>query len=390
MPKDPVCGMDVDKSTNLKLVLDSKAYYFCSEHCLRKFAKEKELSEEKIKTCTTCSIYKPKWYKNKVVIVTSILLILSGLSYFIPLLKPFRQSLWMYFRIIWWAILLGLFVGGVIDHFIPRKYVSKVLAESKKRTIFYSVILGFFMSVCSHGILALSIELYKKGASIPAVISFLLASPWANLPLTLMLIGFFGFKAFYIIISAIIVAIITGLTFQFLERKNLIEKNKNIVAVDKKFSILQDIKKGVRGYKLSVEQIKVDFKGIISGSMSLSNMVLWWILIGMGLASLTAAYVPQNIFYQYMGPSLLGLFVTLIIATILEVCSEGTAPLAFEIFRQTGALGNSFVFLMAGVVTDYTEIGLLWTNIGKKTAIWLPIITIPQVILLGILANVIF
>jgi hypothetical protein len=42
---------------------------------------------------------------------------------------------------------------------------------------------------------------------------------------------------------------------------------------------------------------------------------------------------------------------------------------------------------MAGVVTDYTEIGLLWTNIGKRTAIWLPIIAVPQVLLLGYLFN---
>jgi uncharacterized membrane protein YraQ (UPF0718 family) len=68
---------------------------------------------------------------------------------------------------------------------------------------------------------------------------------------------------------------------------------------------------------------------------------------------------------------------------VLEVCSEGTSPIAFEIFNQTGALGNAFIFLMAGVATDYTEIGLLWSNIGKRTAIWLPIITVPQILLLG-------
>jgi hypothetical protein len=85
-----------------------------------------------------------------------------------------------------------------------------------------------------------------------------------------------------------------------------------------------------------------------------------------------------------------GLLVTLALATVIEVCSEGSAPLAFEIFRQTGAVGNSFVFLMAGVATDYTEIGLIWHNVGKKAAIWLPIITVPQVIVLGILANILF
>lgn len=119
-------------------------------------------------------------------------------------------------------------------------------------------------------------------------------------------------------------------------------------------------------------------------------MVLWWILIGLGLAGIASAYIPTHIFRNYMGPTVLGLMVTLLLATILEVCSEGTSPLAFEIYRQTGALGNSFVFLMGGVVTDYTEIGLLWQNVGRRVAIWLPLVTLPQVIILGIIANIIF
>jgi hypothetical protein len=89
-----------------------------------------------------------------------------------------------------------------------------------------------------------------------------------------------------------------------------------------------------------------------------------------------------------MGATLLGMLVTLLIATVMEVCSEGTSPMAFEIFRQTGALGNSFIFLMAGVATDMTEIGLIWKNIGRKTALWLPLVTVPQVIVVGYFLNV--
>ncbi len=246
------------------------------------------------------------------------------------------------------------------------------------------------MSACSHGILALSIELHKKGASNPAVVAFLLASPWANLTITIMLIGFFGLKALFIIISAILIAIITGLLFQVLERKGLIEVNDNAVTVEEGFSVIEDIKKRLAGYKISLETLKSDIKGVFNGAVSLGNMVLWWILIGMGIASFAGAYIPSDIFTNYMGPTILGLFVTLMVATIIEVCSEGSAPMAFEIFRQTRAFGNSFVFLMAGVVTDYTEIGLLWHNVGRRVAIWLPIITVPQVVLLGILANKVF
>jgi len=386
--KDPICGMQVDDKTGLRLTHKGDTLLFCSSGCMEKFAKENKISKEQIAACSIQ--HKRPLYKNKTLIVAAALILLVLLSYVIPFLEPLRMSLWMYFKTLWWAILLGLFLGGVIDHYVPREYVSHTLSSPRKRTIFYSVFLGFLMSTCSHGILALSIELHKKGASNPAVIAFLLASPWANITITIILVGFFGAKALFIILSAIIIAIITGFIFQMLQRKNLIEQNENSVGSEEGFSIINDIKKRYKNYRFSMKTAKADIKAIFSGIASLSNMVLWWVLIGMGIASVAGAYVPSNIFQNYMGPTIAGLFVTLIIATIFEVCSEGSAPMAFELFKQTGALGNSFVFLMAGVVTDYTEIGLLWHNVGKKTAIWLPLVTVPQVILLGIIANSIF
>lgn len=337
-----------------------------------------------------CKVSVKRWYTNKVFIVAAVLVSLSLLSFPVPVLEPFRKSLLSYFQRIWWAITLGLFLGGVIDHLVPRKYISAALSKKDRKTIFASVILGFFMSACSHGILALSIELHKKGASNPAVVAFLMASPWANLPLTLMLIGLFGFKALFIIISALLIAVITGFIYQLLESKGLIEINRNIVDVDKDFAITPDIRERLKNYRFTAAQFITDLKAVVKAAVSLGDMVLWWILIGIGLSSLAAAYIPQDIFQNYMGPTILGLAVTLILATIMEVCSEGTAPLAFEIYRQTAALGNAFVFLMAGVATDYTEIGLLWHNVGKRVAIWLPIVTVPQIIALGIIANILF
>ena len=208
MARDPVCGMEVNESKGLKISREGETYYFCSEHCLKKFAEQNKIQEEEI---AACSVHPgTKWYRNKTVISASVLLLLCLLSYTMPILEPFRKSLFMYLNKIWWAILLGLILGGVIDYTIPREYVSHILAKPRKRTILYSIILGFFMSACSHGILALSIELHKKGASNPAVIAFLLASPWANFPVTVMLIGFFGLGAIYIIVCAISIAIITN------------------------------------------------------------------------------------------------------------------------------------------------------------------------------------
>ncbi len=297
---------------------------------------------------------------------------------FLPIFSALNESLISYLRLIWWAVLLGLFFGGLIDYFVPEEFIFQYLGQKKAKSLFFAVIAGFVMSACSHGILALAIQLYKKGASTPAVITFLLASPWANLPVTILLFGFFGWKAAFFIFAAMFIALVTGSIFILLEDKGLIEKSKKVK---------EKAEQKIEWHKVKHFDLKESLKGVFGGTINLANMVLWWILIGFMMAAVIRAYVPHNIFMQFFGPSITGLLLTLVFATIIEVCSEGSAPIAFEIFNKVGKLGNPFVFLMAGVVTDYTEIGLIWTNIGKKTAIWLPIVTIPQVLFFGYLFN---
>ena len=369
---DPVCGM--------KGTIKAHNHYFCSKNCIRKYEKEHNIAH--VKECASCDKSLP-WYKEKLYVVGLITVVLMIVSYFT--LPRFFNAFMDYFNLVWWAILLGLFIGGIIDYSVPREYILKFLSRRKKRTIFYAVGLGFLMSACSHGILAISMELYKKGASPPAVIAFLLASPWANLPITILLFGFFGANALYLIVSAIIIAIVTGFIYQILDKKNKIEKNPNTSNIKKEFSVIKDMKKRFKNHKFSFK----DVNGIMSGSWALAKMVVWWILIGMIMAAFARTFVPHDFFVRYMGPTLLGLGVTLLFATIIEVCSEGSSVLAFEIFDQTQAFGNSFTFLMAGVATDYTEIGLIWSNIGKKTALWLPFITVPQILILGYIFNII-
>lgn len=334
-----------------------------------------------------CCSEKPKpdrhWYQRPFLIWTAGAAALYLISSRISFLASLHGALKDYSLKMAVPMLMGLLIGGMIDYYVPQEYISKYLARHKKRTILYATGLGFLMSACSHGIIALSMELHKKGASGPAVVSFLLASPWANLPITFLLIGFFGWKGLVIVVLALLVAVTTGLFFQFLDSKGWIEKNPHSVAVHREFSIWKDIQARMKAHRFGFE----DIKGIGKGIWELADMVMVWIVVGILLASIAQAFVPMSIFQKFFGASLTGLFFTMLAATVMEVCSEGTSPLAFEIYRQTGALGNAFAFLMGGVVTDYTEIGLLWKNLGKRTALWVLGITIPEVFLLGWVLN---
>jgi hypothetical protein len=334
----------------------------------------------KKQVCKQCEKKKEneKIYIGKRLKIVGIIFILLLLISFLPVFEKLNESLLSYIKLTWWAVLLGLIIGGIIDYFIPEEFIFKYLGQRKKRTLFYAVLFGFLMSACSHGILAISMQLYKKGASIPAVITFLLASPWANLPVTILLFGFFGFKALLFVLTAMFIALFTGFVYMGLEKIGWIEKSKEV-----------ELKKEMPWHNVKHFDFRDSLYGVTKGTVNLANMVLWWILIGFIIAAIIGAYVPAYMFAKYLGPGFFGLLLTLFFATIIEVCSEGSAPIAFEIFRKVGTYGNPFVFLMAGVVTDYTEIGLIWSNIGKKTAIWLPIITVPLVLLFGVLFNLV-
>jgi uncharacterized membrane protein YraQ (UPF0718 family) len=337
--------------------------------------------------CKSCGGSAGKWYKERVFITSVFTAFVLVTAYFFDFSRPFTAAFIEYGSLVWWAVLSGFIIGGLIDYYVPKEYVQKYFAVHKKRTVFYSVAFGFAMSACCHGILAIAIELYRKGASTASIIAFFLASPWANLPVTILLFGFFGFKALYIVLAAIVIAITTGLIYHFLDKRRLIECKGHDQKVDESFSIRSDVRRRLDGYDLSAGNLKKDFRGVMAGSWSLAKMILWWIILGILMASFAHAFIPREVFVTYLGPTVLGMLITLAVAAALEVCSEGSSPLAFEIHQQTGAFGNSFVFLNAGVATDYTEIGLIWSNIGRRAAILLPIITVPQILVIGYLFN---
>ncbi|MCA9396295.1 MAG: permease [Candidatus Omnitrophica bacterium] len=326
--------------------------------------------------------------KSKTSVIFIVCFILWGASSQIPALKHFAHSMQGYFSKIWWTVGLGLLIGGVIDQLVPKNIISYFLSGTRKRVILHAVGFGMLMSVCSHGVLAIAVQIHKKGASTAAVVAFLLAAPWVNLPLILLMFGLFGSKVFILVAGAVLTALWTGYIFQALESRGWIEPG---LSDPENFSrdpgIIKEWMQSFRKFSLNRTNALPQIKSVLKSAFLLSDMIVLWVAVGIVAASATGAFIPHEYVGKYLGSDFAGLLRTLGIATVVEVCSEGTAPIAFELYQKTGALGNAFVFLMAGVVTDYTEIGLLWQNIGRKCAMMLPIVSVPPVILMAYLLN---
>jgi uncharacterized membrane protein YraQ (UPF0718 family) len=181
-----------------------------------------------------------------------------------------------------------------------------------------------------------------------------------------------------------IIAVISGLIFEHLTKKGVLPKNPNSVDLPAGFHFWTEAKLGLKKTKFTPRFIgQILWSGLLD-----SRMVIRWILFGVILAGLMRAFIDTGQLQTFFGPTLAGLGLTILVATIIEVCSEGSTPIAADLLTRAKAPGNSFAFLMTGVATDYTEVMVLKEATKTwKIPLFLPLITVPQILVIAYLMN---
>ena len=284
----------------------------------------------------------------------------------------------------WWGILSAAFFVGLLGR-IPRELVMSVLGKGgTKRGVFRATVAGLLLDLCNHGILMVGMKLYERGASIGQVMAFLIASPWNSLTLTLIMVGLIGLPwTLLFIVGSLVIAWISGWIFDRLVARGTLPANPNS----------GDFTEVAFWPTLRETWGQNDWRprallGMFWQGLKESKMVLRWVVFGVVLVALIRAFVPAESFGVWFGASVTGLLLTLLATTLIEVCSEGSSPIAADLFNRAGAPGNAFTFLMAGAATDYTEImSVKDTTRSWKIALFLPLVTVPQVLLIGWLMN---
>ena len=297
----------------------------------------------------------------------------------------FSHSVRDLMHIMWWGLLLGMIMVGVLSQ-IPQQFVLSILGKGGTKTgLVRATIAGVFLDLCSHGILMVGMELRRKGASLGQVMAFLIASPWNSLSLTLIMIALIGLPWTLAFIGlSMLIGLTAGWIFDRLEQNGTLPSNPNAAELDASFEFWPEAKRQLAKVNWNAELAGRLFKGGLNGS----RIILKWLLFGVLLASAIRTFVSLEDFQTWFGPSLMGLIATLVAATIIEVCSEGSTPIAADLMTRANAPGNSFAFLMGGVATDYTEILVIKeTTNSWKTALFLPLLTLPQVFVVAWLLN---
>jgi uncharacterized membrane protein YraQ (UPF0718 family) len=348
--------------------------------------------QEKEEKCDSCEVNVKGKKIDYLLWGTSIVLVIAYLAYFmfreqvveIQYVNTFGASVFELINRMSWGLAIGIIFVGLIEK-APQSLIKKLMGKGGTFSgLVRATLAGVLLDLCSHGILLVGMQLYKKGLSLGQTMAFLIASPWNSISLTLVLWALVGFKwMISFLLLSLVIAIVSGMIFNSLTKRGILPENPHAKDDEVKDHWKSELK-AVFFENLKAKNIWMIPKNGLLGS----KMILRWIFLGVVIAALIRTFVSPDQFQTLFGPSLAGLGLTLVVATILEVCSEGSTPIAADILTRANAPGNAFAFLMTGVSTDYTEIlSLREATKSWKMAFFLPLVTLPQVIILALILN---
>jgi uncharacterized membrane protein YraQ (UPF0718 family)/YHS domain-containing protein len=77
---------------------------------------------------------------------------------------------------VWWALVLGFAISGVVQAWVPRQSIEGALAGQGPRPVGRATLFGAASSSCSYAAIAIAKSLFQKGASAASALAFQFAS----------------------------------------------------------------------------------------------------------------------------------------------------------------------------------------------------------------------
>ena len=287
-------------------------------------------------------------------------------------------------------VLFGLLVSGLLRVFLNPESVARQLGRGKFSSVFKAAFLGIPLPLCSCGVLPAAVSLRKQGANTGATTAFMISTPESgvdSLAITYALLD--PVMTVARPVAAFAAATAAGIA----ENTFNDDKDEDRVAADRTCPV----DACCDGEDCPPEEHRKHhtFKQKVIAGLKYALTDVWhdmagWFLIGILLAGLITALVPDEIMVRFLGGGLSSMLLMLLVGIPLYICATASTPVAAALILKGVSPGAALVFLLAGPATNITSLTVLWGTLGKRaTAIYLGGICISAV-LFGLLVDYIY
>jgi uncharacterized membrane protein YraQ (UPF0718 family) len=260
-----------------------------------------------------------------------------------------------------WALALGFTLSAIVQAVVSKGEISRLLPDSRPRTILLASGLGAASSSCSYAAVALARSIFRKGGDFTASMAFQFASTNLVLELGLILAVLIGwqFTLGEFAGGAVMIAILALLLRRSMTQARIAE------ARDQVEKGRQGRMEGHAGMDMSVGgegsliARALSPKGItaISHFYVMDWASIWTdILLGLLISGALAAWVPaafwRGLFLVHhpLAGKLVGPLIGPLVAMLSFVCSVGNVPLAAVLWNGGISFGGVMAFLFADLI----------------------------------------
>ncbi|MEM8960024.1 MAG: SO_0444 family Cu/Zn efflux transporter [Acidobacteriota bacterium] len=314
-------------------------------------------------------------------------------------------------------VLLGLGIAGFIHVLMPGRLIQRWMGQPGMSGVIRAALIGVPLPLCSCGVVPVTVEMRRKGASQPASVSFLTTTPESGVDSILLTWGLMGpVMAIARPISAVITAIVGGIgSIAYLDDNETPDDKAQASAAchhdhghdhdhghhhhghdhhhhhhhhghdhhDHDHGVGESAAKDA--WRALVAWVRMPEKGEddpIDEAPKLGDVLVkpafrygfaellddlgFWLVIGIVTAGVLTALVPDNLAEYGLGAGIWPMLLMLVAGVPVYMCASASTPVAAALMAKGLSPGAALVFLLSGPATNAATIVLLLRIFGRR------------------------
>ncbi len=269
-------------------------------------------------------------------------------------------------------LLLGLVTAGLVKAWLPTASLARRLGSADASAVATAALVGAPLPLCSCGVLPAAFALRRAGASKPATVSFLIATPETgidSIAVSYVLLG----PVFAVVrpIAAVLSALATGFAVSRLSpgdgtASKAIEPLDLYAQEDDGCGACCDADSQDPAVGAATGIGRRTFAGLRYAFFDLMDDIAVWLAVGIVVAGLIMTAVPPDLLAAWaQGP--LAMLLVLGVSVPMYVCATASTPIALALIYAGVSPGTALVFLLAGPASNFAGLALVGRELGWRT-----------------------
>ena len=253
-------------------------------------------------------------------------------------------------------LLFGFFMAGVLSVLFRPETVERHLGHHGLWSIIKASAFGVPLPLCSCGVIPVSASLRRHGASRGATTAFLISTPQTGVDSIMVTLSLLGpFFAVFRPFLALATGVIGGQAVHWFAPDTGKPEDTPQACRDACCSTADRPNRIVQIFHY--------------GFGTLARDIAKPLIVGLLIAGLISALVPEKMFAETLGQGILPMLALMLLGIPLYVCATASIPLAAALIAAGFTPGAALAFLMTGPATNAATIATIWKVMGRRTAV---------------------